>query len=99
MTYSLWCLSSNFDNLRGVPITSKKLQLTLSDDDVGQLLDGLRIRAEAWTKTADYMESGFHADDAFICEECNDSNEARRIAQHYERIITEIERQVETQGG
>lgn len=75
------------------------IQIVLDQNDLGQLLDGLRIRAEAWSKTADYLESGFNADDAFICEECSDSHEARRIAQHYERIISGIERQVENQGG
>ncbi len=73
--------------------------ISLCSHDLGQLLDGLRLRAEAWTKTADYLESGFNPDDAFICEECSDPHEARRIAQHYEKIITNIETQVEEQGG
>jgi hypothetical protein len=81
-----------------VPASPRNITLTLSADDVGQLLDGLRLRAEAWTKTVDYIESGFNPDDTFICEECSDPNEARRIAQHYERIIIEIERQIERQG-
>lgn len=75
------------------------IQITLNQHDLGQLLYGLRIRAEAWSKTADYLESGFNADDAFICEECSDSHEARRIAQHFEKIITNIESQVAKQGG
>jgi hypothetical protein len=82
-----------------MPTAPKEYQLTLSALDVGQLLDGLRIRAEAWIKTADYLESGFNPDDAFISEECSDPHEARRIAQHYERIITQIEHQIERQGG
>lgn len=77
---------------------SKEFRLTLNADDVGQLLDGLRLRAEAWTKTTDYLESGFNPDDTFICEECSDPREARQIAQHYERIIAEIEQQIEDQG-
>ena len=79
--------------------TSKEFQITLSTDDVGQLLDGLRVRAEAWTKTADFLESGFNPDDAFLCEECSDPHEARHIAQHYGHIITEIEKQIDKQGG
>jgi hypothetical protein len=82
-----------------VPAKDKKFNLTLSAFDTGQLLDGLRLRAEAWTKTADYLESGFNPDEAFICEECSDPREARRTAQHYKRIIMEIEQQVERQGG
>jgi len=75
-----------------------KLNITLSSHDLGQLLDGIRIRAEAWRKTANYPDSGFNPDDAFICEECSDPHEARRIAPHYEMIISEIERQVQKQG-
>lgn len=75
------------------------IQIALNQHDLGQLLDGLCIRAEAWSKTADYLESGFNADDSFICEECSDHEEARRIAQHYEKIITDIKQQVEKQGG
>ena len=74
-------------------------QITLSSHDLGQLLDGLRIRAEAWAKTADFLESGFSGDEAFICEECSDFCEARRIAQHYENIIHAVETQVAEQGG
>lgn len=77
----------------------KEVRLTLSDDDVAQLLDGLRLRAEAWTRTVDYLESGFNSGDAFICEECSDSHEARSIAQHYQRIIARIEHQIWSQGG
>jgi len=67
--------------------------------DLGQLLDDLRIRAESWRKTADYLESGFAPDDSFICEECSGSEEATNIADHYDRIIALIERQVQEQGG
>lgn len=82
-----------------MPTLPKKFQLILGADDVGQLLDGLRLRVEAWTKTAAFLESGFNPDDAFICEECSDPHEARRIAQHYERIVTKIEHQIKRQGG
>lgn len=78
---------------------SKPIQIVLNAHDIGQLLDGLRIRLDAWTKTADYLESGHSAYDAFVCEECSDSEEASCIADHYRRIISEIERQVEIQGG
>lgn len=77
-----------------MPASPRNFTLTLNDDDVGQLLDGLRLRVEAWTRTADYLESGFNPDEAFICEECSDPREARYIAQHYRRIVTEIERQI-----
>jgi hypothetical protein len=77
----------------------KQLTLTLDSLDVGQLLDGLRSRAESWRKTADYMESGYSPDDSFVCEECTDADEANAIAKHYEKIVASIERQVDEQGG
>ncbi len=33
------------------------------------------------------------------CEECSDADEAQKIADHYQRIINAIERQVDEQGG
>jgi hypothetical protein len=74
-------------------------QIILKRGDLGQLLDGLRLRSEAWEKTADYWEFGFSPDDCFICEECSDPYEARCIARYYDTIIAEIEAQVKEQGG
>jgi len=77
----------------------KSFQIRLENNDLGQLLEGLRIRLDAWRKTAEYLELGYIADDSFICEECSDPHEAKSIAQHYDRIITQIEEQVRNQGG
>ena len=77
----------------------KEIRITLDSLDMGQLLDGLRLRAEAWRKTAHLLKSGYVGDDAFISEECSDVNEAVHITQHYEKIIMSIERQVVEQGG
>lgn len=77
----------------------KPLTITLDSLDVGQLVDGLRSRAESWRKTAEYMESGYTNDDAFVCEICTDSDEAEQIAKHFEKIVASIERQVDEQGG
>jgi hypothetical protein len=77
----------------------KTLRIKINSFDLGQLLAGLRIRAESWRKTADYLETGFSADDSFICEECDDAEEATKIADHYDRIIALIDRQVQEQGG
>jgi hypothetical protein len=76
----------------------KRFTITLDSFDIGQLLDGLRIRAESWRKTAEFIESEY-ADETFVCEECNNADEASRIAQHYERVIAEIEGQIDEQGG
>jgi hypothetical protein len=68
--------------------------LRLDSYDVGQILDGLRCRLESWRETTAYLESGHIARDAFIVEECGDAEEARAIADHYERIISSIEHQL-----
>jgi hypothetical protein len=44
-----------------------KFTIVLDSIDLGQLLDGLTTRAEAWRKTAEFVESGYSADDSFIC--------------------------------
>lgn len=77
--------------------TSDRYKIVLSRNDLGQMLDGLRCRAEAWCNTADYLETGRSSDSFFICEECSDSEEARSIARDYERIIAEIESQIAKQ--
>ena len=81
------------------PIMGKQFSIKLESFDVGQLLYGLRLRAESWRKTAEFLESGYVADDAFVCEECSDSDESIHIAQHYEKIVASIEQQVAEQGG
>lgn len=78
---------------------SRSFQITLERDDLGQLLDGLRARADAWHKTAEYLEHGYVADDSFVCEECSDPEEAKSIAIYYDRIITQLEQQIQNQGG
>lgn len=77
----------------------KFFQIHLERNDLGQLLDGLRVRADAWLKTAEYLEVGHVTDESFVCEECSDPHEAKSIALHYERIIIGIEKQVRKQGG
>ena len=74
----------------------KILRIELNDIDLGQLLDGLETRAEAWEKTADYHRTGESPTD-FIVEECNDANEADGIASHYRSIIAKIRKQQEEQ--
>jgi hypothetical protein len=77
----------------------KFFQLRLESNDLGQMLDGLRTRADAWRKTAEYLEIGYVADESFVCEECSNPEEANSIALHYEKIISRIEQQVLKQGG
>jgi len=53
---------------------SKSYRIELNELDLGQLLDGLEARAEAWEKTANYHRTGISPRD-FIVEECNDADE------------------------
>ena len=74
---------------------SKIYRIELGDLDLGQLLDGLEARAEAWEKTAYYHRTGQSPSD-FIVEESNDAHEAG-IANHYRSIIAKIRKQKDEQ--
>lgn len=75
----------------------KTYTISLDRNDLGQLLDGLRSRAESWHDTAGYLSSGDCHRDSFIIEECSDAEEARAIGDHFERIISTIETQLKAQ--
>ncbi len=77
----------------------KTFQIALASLDLGQILDGLRGREESWRNTTIFLRDDYFPDDAFICEECSDWEEAEKIANHFKRIIADIERQIEEQGG
>jgi hypothetical protein len=64
--------------------------------DLGQLLDGLEVRAEAWEETADYHRTGESRAD-FIIEECADADADEKIAAHYRSIVGKIRKQQEAQ--
>jgi len=74
----------------------KTYHIELDALDLGQLLDGLEARADAWEKTADYHRTGQSPPD-FLVEECSDAGEADKIAQHYRSIISKIHEQMELQ--
>jgi hypothetical protein len=76
----------------------KQLKIKIDSLDLSQILDGLRSRQESWKNTALFLRDGFFLDEAFSCEECSDADEAERIANHYKRIISSIERQIDAQG-
>jgi len=76
----------------------KSYTIELDSLDLGQLLDGLEIRAEAWEKTAHYLRTGTLPDDAFfIVEECSKPEEADDIAKHYRSVAGKIRQQMEAQ--
>lgn len=67
----------------------KEYVIRLNGLDLGQLIDGLEARAVAWRLTAVYLETG-EAPDGVVIEECSDVKEARRIAEHYQRILANL---------
>ena len=77
---------------------AKVYTIQLHEIDLGQVLDGLEIRAQSWERTAEYLRTqSLPADEMFIIEECSKREEADRIAKHYRLIIHEIHRQMRTQ--
>ena len=71
-------------------------RIELDDLDLGQLLDGLETRAEAWEETAEYHRTA-ESPPGFIVEVCTDAEEADKIATHYRSIIRKIQQQQEVQ--
>lgn len=67
----------------------KEYVIRLNTFDLGQVIDGLEVRATAWRHTATYLETG-EAPEGFVIEECSDAEEAQRLAEHYERIIASL---------
>jgi hypothetical protein len=72
----------------------KTYRIELDELDLGQILDGLEIRAEAWERTAAYHHTGESQSD-FIVEECSNADEAEGIARYYRSIIAKICKQVD----
>ena len=75
---------------------SVNYQITLDDLEIGQILDGLEIRAESWERTAEFLRTEkISADELFIVEECSKPEEADQIAELYRSIIAKIRRQID----
>lgn len=74
----------------------RNYKIELDEFDLGQVLDGLEIRATAWKKTAVYHRTGESPPDVIV-EECCDADEAEKIAAHYHSIISKICSQREVQ--
>lgn len=75
---------------------SKTYLIRLEENDLGQILGGLELRAVGWEKTVDFHRTGESPTD-FIVEDCTDADEADRIAVHYRTIISKIRQQREAQ--
>ena len=71
-------------------------QITLDDLEVGQIIDGLEIRAESWERTAEYLRTQKMPDGEFFAiEECSKPEEADSIANIYRSIVSKIRSQTE----
>ena len=70
--------------------TDKEYVIRLNSHDLGQLIDGLETRANAWRITATYLATGEAPNEDFVAEECDDAEEAQKLADHYDRIIAHV---------
>ena len=71
--------------------------IKLDESDLGQEVDGLEVRATAWEDTAHYPRTGEAREQFFLPEECNEPEEASRLATHYRSILRKIRRQAKRQ--
>lgn len=75
---------------------AKTYLLRLDENDLGQILDGLEIRAAAWEKTSEYHRTGA-LPPGFLVEECDDADEAATVARRYRVIMANLINQREVQ--
>ncbi len=68
------------------------IKLKLPALEIGQILDALYLRMEAWEYTEEYLNTG-QVHEPYCVEECSSAYEARRIADYYKKIIQSIEKQ------
>jgi len=77
---------------------ARAYRIELDDVDLHQILDGLKMRAESWERTADYLGTEKMRDaEFFLLEECGNQEEANDIANHYRSIIHKIRSQMDEQ--
>jgi hypothetical protein len=76
----------------------KEYIIRLNGFDLGQLLDGLEARANAWRHTALYLDTGQAPSPDFVVEECTSAAEAQKLAEHYDQIIAQVLEQKAAQG-
>jgi hypothetical protein len=68
------------------------VKLKLPGLAIGQILDALYLRMEAWEYTEEYLNT-VQVHEPYCVEECSSAYEARRIADYYKEIIQSIEKQ------
>jgi hypothetical protein len=77
-------------------VMKKIYRIELDDFDLGQVIDGLEIRAQAWEATAHYHRTG-ESPEGVSVEGCRDVEEAATLAGRYRRILEKISAQRERQ--
>lgn len=70
-----------------------RLKISINRTDLGQILDALDVRAEAWELTLDYLR-GIDIGNAIV-EDCDDETEAKYLAGRYREIIATIRAQID----
>lgn len=80
---------------RYVDPESDLVTLTLTRNDAGQILEGLRERKHTWDNTVLHEEGNLIAgtEDCTI-EQCSGIKEAKAVVAHYRKIISQIEAQL-----
>lgn len=76
---------------------NKTYLIRLGENELGQIIDGLKIRESSWRTTAKYLGSESTSEDSIAIEECSNEHEASRIADFYSAIIRNLERQRDEQ--
>lgn len=85
------------DEVQFVVVKSTDLHsIELTRIELGQVVDGLNERAQAWERTALYHRTGLEHGQGVV-EECTDADEAEWIARFYRSIIDKIEDQIAEQ--
>ena len=74
----------------------KTFRIALSEVDLGQIIDGLEVRVDAWESAAEYHRTG-KPPSGVVVEQCDNAEEAAANAVHYRSIIAAIMRQREEQ--
>jgi hypothetical protein len=75
-------------------MSESKVPLLLDSLMVGQILDALEVRREAWEKTSAWYRGELN-DPFFAIEECRDAEEADGIASFYREIEKELIEQLD----
>lgn len=68
--------------------------ITIDRNDLGQILEGLEAHRDNWERTADCFEAPEAMEEGYVMFECGSEAEARKITEHYSRIIRDITNQL-----